>query len=156
VTIAADQYTPISESLIPTGELRDVAGTPFDFRRPHALGERIDAADSQLAFGQGYDHNWVLQGPQGALRSAATVYEPDSGRSLEVLTTEPGLQFYSGNQLDGLSPRVGDAAHARRCGLCLETQHFPDSPNHPHFPSTILIPQQCYKSTTVYQFSIKA
>jgi aldose 1-epimerase len=147
VTLHADQFTPVDHSLIPTGELRDVAGTPFDFREPRVIGERIDSADPQLLIGQGYDHNWVLRGA-GSMSLAAEVYEPKSGRRLEVLTTEPGLQFYTGNQLSGPS----DSPHSRRCGLCLETQHFPDSPNHSNFPAAILGAGKVYRSQTTYRF----
>ncbi len=149
VTLYADQFTPVNESLIPTGELRDVAGTPFDFREPRAIGERIDANDPQLLIGQGYDHNWVLRNQGSTLRLAAEVCHPESGRRLEVLTTEPGLQFYTGNHLGGPS----DRSFGRRCGLCLETQHFPDSPNHPNFPATILRAGEVYTSATTYRFS---
>jgi aldose 1-epimerase len=148
VTLHADQYTPVDRSLIPTGEIRNVAGTPFDFRMPRAIGESIDVADPQLVIGQGYDHNWVLRAPGTAMRLAAEVYEPKTGRRLEVLTTEPGLQFYTGNQLG--SPT--DQSHGRRCGFCLETQHYPDSPNHPNFPDTILGAGRVYRSQTTYRF----
>jgi aldose 1-epimerase len=151
VTLHADRFTPVDASLIPTGELRDVTGTPFDFRQPRAIGERIDAGDPQLIMAQGYDHNWVLRGSGTSLRSAAEVYEPQSGRTLEVLTTEPGVQFYTGNQLGG----APDRGHGRRCGLCLETQHFPDSPHHPNFPSTVLGAGQVYRSQTLYRFSVR-
>ena len=149
VTLYADQFTPVNELLIPTGELRDVEGTPFDFREPRAIGERIDANDPQLLIGQGYDHNWVLRNHGSALRLAAEVYHPESGRRLEVLTTEPGLQFYTGNHLGGVS----DRSFGRRSGLCLETQHFPDSPNHPNFPATVLRAGEVYQSATTYRFS---
>jgi aldose 1-epimerase len=150
--IHAEQFTPVDESLIPTGEIRAVAATPFDFRQPRVIGERIDAADPQLFIAQGYDHNWVLSGQGTSLRAAAEVYEPRSGRTLEVLTTEPGLQFYTGNQLDG----TPDRGYGRRCGLCLETQHFPDSPNHSNFPDTVLDAGQVYRSQTTYRFSIRS
>ncbi len=155
VAIRADQFTPVDESLIPTGELRSVSGTPFDFRQPHAIGERIDVEDPQLILGHGYDHNWVLRrGDAETLQLVAEVYEPDSGRVLEVLTSEPGLQFYTGNQLGGPTAR-GAQGYRRRCGLCLETQHFPDSPNHGHFPSTVLEAGDTYRSETTYRFSVR-
>ncbi len=153
VTLHADQFTPVDASLIPTGELRDVTGTPFDFRQPRVIGERIDTADPQLIIAQGYDHNWVLRGDGTSLQAAAEVYEPKSGRTLEVLTTEPGIQFYTGNQLSGGPPGEG---FERRCGLCLETQHFPDSPNHANFPATVLGAGQVYRSQTAYRFHSEA
>jgi aldose 1-epimerase len=134
--LRAPQFTPVDATLIPTGELRAVRGTPFDFTKLTAIGARIDQDDEQLKFGKGYDHNWVLEKPQKAgLQLAAEVFEPASGRVLEVLTTEPGIQFYSGNFLDGTAKGKGGQLYAHRTGLCLETQHFPDSPNHPGFPS---------------------
>ena len=156
LTIAADRFTPIDKGLIPTGELRPVAGTPFDFRQPTAIGARIEQADEQLKFGGGYDHNFVLNKQQeGALELAARVYEPKSGRLMEVFTTEPGIQFYCGNFLDGTNVGKGGKAYKFRNGLCLETQHFPDSPNKPEFPSVILRPGREYSTTTVYRFSAK-
>ena len=152
LTIHAARYTPVDAGLIPTGELRSVRGTPFDFTTPHAVGERIGANDEQLLRGKGYDHNWVLDGESGALRPAAHVSEPKSGRVLDVLTTEPGLQFYSGNFLDGTIRGKGGRIYSHRSALCLETQHFPDSPNQPGFPSTALRPGQRYTSSTVYRF----
>lgn len=156
LSIAADRFTPVDKGLIPTGELRPVEGTPFDFRQPTRIGERIEQPDEQLQFGGGYDHNWALNGPAGTLRVVATVYEPTSGRVMEVLTTEPGLQFYSGNFLDGSNVGKGGHPYAHRAGFCLETQHFPDSPNKPQFPSTILRPGHTYRSETVYRFSTRA
>jgi len=153
IELKAAAFTPIDAGLVPTGELRPVAGTPFDFRAPHAIGERIDDADEQLVLGMGYDHNWVLDGPMGTLRLVARATDPRSGRVLEVLTTEPGLQFYSGNFLDGTATGKSGKPYARRTGFCLETQHFPDSPNHPQFPTTVLRPGQVYRSTTLYRFS---
>jgi aldose 1-epimerase len=152
----AAHYTPTDATNIPTGEIAPVAGTPFDFTSPHRVGERIDAADEQLEYGLGYDHNFVLDpAPAGqALRPAARVVDPASGRVLEVLTTEPGIQFYSGNQLDGTLVGPGGAAYRPRAGLALETQHFPDTPNQPGFPSTVLRPGQVYQSATVYRFSV--
>lgn len=153
VLIKAGRYTPVDSGLIPTGELRKVKGTPFDFTKPHAVGERINENDEQLKFGKGYDHNWVLDGRAGKLRLAARVSESQSGRVMEVLTTEPGLQFYSGNFLDGSDHGKGGKAYEQHSAFCLETQHFPDSPNKSAFPSTILKPGQHYQSTTVYRFS---
>jgi aldose 1-epimerase len=152
--IRAARFTLIDAGLIPTGELRTVAGTAFDFRMPHAIGERIDRPDEQLQLAGGYDHNWVLDGKSGALRLVARVSEPTSGRVLEVLTTEPGLQFYSGNFLDGTATGKGQRTYGRRSGFCLETQHFPDSPNRPQFPTTTLAPHHLYRSTTIYRFPL--
>jgi aldose 1-epimerase len=155
LTVNAARYTPVNAGLIPTGELAPVADTPFDFRSPHTIGERIDRANEQLRFAQGYDHNFVLDTGGGALTLAATVLEPQSGRELEVLTTEPGVHFYSGNYLDGTIVGKNGHAYARRSAFCLETQHFPDSPNHPTFPSVILRPGQTYRSTTVFRFKTR-
>lgn len=153
VKINASRMTPVDANLIPTGELKSVEGTPFDFRKPHAIGERIDADDPQLKLGQGYDHNFVLDHREGQLAEAAEVYEPTTGRILRVLTTEPGLQLYTGNHLDGSITGKEGHVYKRRFALCLETQHFPDSPNHPAFPSTELKPDQKFHSVTVYEFS---
>jgi len=150
----ADHFTPVDETLIPTGELRKVEGTPFDFRTPVAVGARINTNDEQLLRGKGYDHNWVLNGSSGTLRVAARVYEPVTGRVMEVSTTEPGMQFYSGNFLKGETGKAGHK-NAYRSAFCLETQHFPDSPNHPDFPSTTLKAGEHYRTTTVYKFSVK-
>jgi aldose 1-epimerase len=151
----ADYFTPVDAGLIPTGELRPVKGTPFDFTEPTPIGARIEQDDEQLRYGRGYDHNFVLRGGGGSLAEAAEVYEPKTGRVLRVLTTEPGVQFYTGNFLDGtLRGKYGRVYH-RRTGFCLETQHFPDSPNKPHFPSTVLRPGQTYRSTTIYEFSAR-
>ncbi len=156
VAIYADRFTPVDAGLIPTGEQRSVAGTPFDFREPHPIGERINAPDAQVKLGRGYDHNFVLNGQAGTLRPAARVTEAASGRVMEVLTTEPGIQFYTGNFLDGtLRGKAGKVYH-QRYGFCLETQHYPDSPNRPEFPSTVLKPGQRYQTTTVYRFSTEA
>jgi aldose 1-epimerase len=152
VMIAADRFTPVDATLIPTGELAPVDGTPMDFRKPVRVGARIDAPTPQLKFGIGYDHNWVLNGAPGTLRPAARVVEPKSGRTLEVSTTEPGVQFYTGNFLDGSVKGKGGAVYNHRNGLCLETQHFPDSPNQPAFPSTVLRPGSTYRSKTVWRF----
>jgi aldose 1-epimerase len=151
--LAADSFTPVDSLLIPTGAVRSVAGTPLDFRTPTAIGARIGQDDEQLRFGKGYDHNWVVDGAAGTLRLAARVRDPGSGRVMEVLTTEPGIQFYSGNFLDGTNIGKGGTAYRHRAGFCLETQHYPDSPNHPSFPPTVLRPGQEYRSTTVYRFS---
>ncbi len=153
VTLDAARFTPVRAGLIPTGELRPVEGTPFDFRKPAPIGARIDAQDEQLALAGGYDHTFVVDGTMGVLRPAARVVEPGSGRVLEVLTTEPGVQFYSGNNLDGTVKGKAGKVYARRTGLCLETQHYPDSPNQPLFPSTALKPGERYESTTVFRFS---
>jgi aldose 1-epimerase len=151
--INADRFTPIDSGLIPTGELQSVDGTPFDFRRPHTIGERIEVDVQQLKFGKGYDHDFVLNGSAGTLRLAARVIEPGSGRVMEVSTTEPGVQFYSGNFLDGKLRGKGGKVYQARYGFCLETQHFPDSPNKPGFPSVVLKPGGRYQTTTVYRFS---
>lgn len=152
-TINADRFCPVDAGLIPTGELRAVAGTPFDFLQPHKVGERIKAEDEQLKFGLGYDHNWVLNKTADELSLAATVVEPVTGRRMEVWTTEPGLQFYSGNFLS--RSEVGKKGHVYdfRTAFCLEAQHFPDSPNRPEFPSTVLKPGEVYKQQTIYRFA---
>lgn len=152
LTIDADKFTPVNSTLIPTGELKPVAGTPFDFTRPETVGARIGADDQQLKFGKGYDHNWVVRGAAGTLRPAARVSDPRSGRVLSVATTEPGVQFYTGNFLDG-SFSGPHGKHELRTGLCLETQHYPDSPNHPAFPSTELKPGKTYHSETTWTFT---
>jgi aldose 1-epimerase len=155
VMIQADRFTPIDTTSIPTGELRSVKGTPFDFTNSTAIGARIDQDDQQLKLGRGYDHNWVLNnGTPGSLFLAAQAYDQHSGRVLEVLTTEPGIQLYTGNFLDGIRGKDGKV-YNRRYAFCLETQHFPDSPNHPNFPSAELKPGQHFQSTTVYKFSTK-
>ncbi|MFP5391216.1 MAG: aldose epimerase family protein [Gammaproteobacteria bacterium] len=153
--INADAYTPVSDKLIPTGELRPVEGTAFDFRTPRAIGERIGIDDDQLRFGQGYDHNFVLTRPQGRDSIlAARVVEPKSGRVLELWTEEPGVQFYSGNFLDGSNVGKGQA-YAFRSGLCLEPQHFPNSPNTPNFPNAILRPGESYATVSRYRFAVE-
>jgi aldose 1-epimerase len=156
LTIHADRFTPIDETLIPTGELRSVQGTPMDFSQAVAIGARIEQDDEQLIFGNGYDHNWVLDKPAGSLALAARVHEPTTGRVLEVYTTEPGIQFYAGNFLDGSITGKEGRVYERRSGFCLETQHFPDSPNQPGFPSTVLRPGEEYAQTTVYRFSARS
>jgi aldose 1-epimerase len=155
LTIEADRYTPVDKTLIPTGVLAPVAGTPFDFRKPTAIGARIGADHEQIRHGGGYDHNYVLNGKGGALALAARVYEPTTGRTMDVATTEPGLQFYSGNFLDGSIKGKAGRAYARRYGFCLETQHFPDSPNKPAFPSTVVRPGQEYRTKTVLTFGTR-
>jgi aldose 1-epimerase len=151
--INGDRFTPVDATLIPTGELKSVAGTPLDFRKPTAIGARIDADDQQIKFGRGYDHNFVLNRKGGELILAARVTEPSSGRVLEVLTTQPGLQFYTGNFLDGtIHGKVGKV-YPRRSAFCMETQRFPDSPNQPRFPTTVLKPGKHFQSTTVFRFS---
>jgi aldose 1-epimerase len=148
----ASGYTPVDEALVPTGEVAPVEGTPFDFREPTPVGARIRVADRQLRHGQGYDHNWVLDHGDG-LGQAAVLHDPASGRTLRVLTTEPGVQCYSGNFLDGTLVGTGGGFYRQGDGLALETQHFPDSPNRPQFPSTVLRPGEVYESTTVFELS---
>jgi len=156
LTLHASKFNPVDATLIPNGELRSVQNTPFDFLKPVAIGKRINQDDEQLKFGKGYDHDWVLdRASANSLSPAARVYEPQSGRVMEVLTTEPGIQFYSGNFLDGTIQGKEGKSYPHRSAFCLETQHFPDSPNHPDFPSTVLKPGQHYHTTTVYQFSVK-
>lgn len=154
VQIAADRFTPVDSTLIPV-EVRSVGGTAFDFRTPTSIGARIAADDAQLRFAGGYDHNWVLNAKAGTLALDATVYEPESGRVLEVLSTQPGLQFYSGNFLDGSITGKRDWAYQRRDGFCMEPQHFPDSPNHPDFPSAVLKPGRTYHSAIIYRFTTR-
>ncbi len=151
----ASRYTPVDDTLIPTGELASVDGTPFDFRKATAIGARIEADNEQLRRGKGYDHNFVLDSTSGKLATAAELYDASTGRLLEVLTTEPGVQFYSGNFLDGTAHGKDGKIYAHRSGLCLETQHFPDSPNEPKFPSTELKPGQKYHTETVFRFSTR-
>jgi aldose 1-epimerase len=154
LSIAASRYTPVDAGLIPTGERARVAGTPFDFRRAKTIGEDIRDAHQQLLYGQGFDHNWVLdKGITSRPEHVATLREPGSGRTMRIATTEPGLQFYSGNFLDGTLVGSGGRIYRQGDALCLETQHFPDSPNQPSFPSTVLRPGQTYRSTTVHSFS---
>ena len=151
--INADSYTPVDDTLIPTGEIAPVEGTPFDFRQPRSVGAGIRSDDPQIVIGRGYDHNFVLnREAETGLEMAARVYEPSSGRFLEVWTTEPGVQFYSGNFLDGTLIGPGGRMYRQGDGLCLETQHYPDSPNKPDFPSTELQPGDTYQTTTIYQF----
>lgn len=156
LTIRAGRYTPVTPGLIPTGQLAPVAGTPLDFTEPHTIGERIEALHEQLRFAGGYDHNYEIDPPaRSEPRLAATLFEPQSGRLMETFTTEPGLQFYSGNFLNGTFAGKSHRVYHRRAGLCLETQHFPDSPNQPAFPSTILRPGEAFRSTTAYRFSVR-
>jgi aldose 1-epimerase len=153
--IAADKFTPVDATLIPTGELRPLKGSPLDFSTPAKIGARINDDDEQLKLGKGYDHNYVLSKPANQLGLAARVYDPTSGRVMEVFTTEPGMQFYSGNFLDGSITGKGGNVYQLRHGFCLEPQHFPDSPNQPAFPSTVLNPGQTYQNTIVYKFSTR-
>ena len=153
--INAEQFTPVGEGLIPTGELREVKGTSMDFTHPTTIGAQINKPDEQLRIAGGYDHNWVLRKSRDGKRLAATVFEPQSGRELEIYTTEPGLQFYSGNFLDGSLIGKGGKRYDKHAGFCLETQHFPDSPNHANFPATTLQPGEIYRTTTVYKFLVQ-
>jgi aldose 1-epimerase len=156
LTLAASRFTPVDASFIPTGELRPVQGTPFDFTAPHRIGERIGEVDEQLRFGRGYDHNFVIdRAPTNELTLAARLTEPVSGRGIDVHTTEPGIQFYSGNFLDGSAIGKGGHPYEYRTGLALETQHFPDAPNHPNFPSIVLRPGVQYRSSTIYHFVVR-
>ena len=158
LAVNADSFTPIDQTLIPTGEIRPVKGTPMDFTKPEKFGARIDLDDEQLKLGGGYDHNYVLNKKSNEMSLAASIYEPTSGRVMDVWTTEPGLQVYSGNFLEGKAPRdvgKGGAVYKFRTGFCLEPQHFPDSPNKPSFPSTVLNAGDWYSGKTVYKFSIR-
>lgn len=150
--LEADAFTPTDATAIPTGERRPVAGTPFDFRSPRRLGARIEADDQQIKWGSGYDHNFIINGASGQLRPCATLADPSSGRTLTVHTTEPGVQLYTANFMDNLKGKDG-AVYPKRGGVCLETQHFPDSPNKPEFPSTVLRPGDTFRSTTLFAFS---
>jgi aldose 1-epimerase len=155
LTLHASRFTPVDAGLIPTGELKSVEGTPFDFRKATAVGARINADDEQLHRGRGYDHNWVLDSSGRKLAEAAELYDPGSGRVLKVLTDQPGIQFYSGNFLDGSIKGKGGKPDELHAALCLETQHFPDSPNHPDFPTTELKPGERYHTVTIYSFSTR-
>jgi aldose 1-epimerase len=155
IQLDGSRFLPVNETLIPIGELRPVHDTPMDFTRSNRIGDRISAADEQVQRGMGFDHTWVLDKPAGALGHAARVYAPDSGRVLDVSTTTPGIQFYSGNMLDGSHTGKGGTIYARNSGLCLETQYFPDSPNQPQFPSTVLRPGETYRQSTIFQFSVQ-
>jgi aldose 1-epimerase len=154
IMINADEFTPVDSTLIPTGELSKVKGTAFDFTTPHKIGERINQPEEQLKFGRGYDHNFVLRKNSNELSLAAKVEESISGRTMEVWTTEPGMQFYSGNFLDGTDIGKNKKSYPFRSAFCLETQHFPDSPNHSNFPSTVLKPGETYKQRTIYKFGV--
>ena len=153
--LESDKFTPTDAGLIPTGELRPVAGTPFDFRKPVAIGARIEAADEQIKVGHGYDHNFVVRGTPGTLRLAARVVDKKSGRVLEMFTTEPGVQFYTGNFMDGKTIGKSGKPYLRRGAFCLEAQHYPDSPNQTAFPSVVLRPGRTYRQTTVYRLSVE-
>lgn len=155
LVLKANRFVPTDADAIPTGELSNVAGTPFDFRTATAIGARINADHEQINFGKGYDHTWVINGRAGVLRQAATVYEPTTGRVMDVWTTEPGVQFYTGNYLDGTLTGKSGKPYPRRSGFCLETQHYPDSPNRPNFPTTTLKKGATYRSTTIYKFSAR-
>jgi aldose 1-epimerase len=156
LSIDADRYTPTDDTQIPTGDIAPVAGTPFDFRKPTAIGARIDADSEQIRRGKGYDHNFVLNGgATPAPHHAARVVDPSSGRTMDVLTTEPGVQLYTGNNLDGSAVGKSGRPYGKRSALCLETQHFPDSPNHSNFPSTILRPGDTFRSRTVFAFGVQ-
>jgi aldose 1-epimerase len=156
VHINANSFIPVNENLIPTGEVGDVAGTPFDFRKPKAIGEEINVNHDQLEKANGYDHTWVLNEQEGGMRLAASAVHPESGRQLEVFTTEPGMQFYTGNFLDGTLPlQYSEGNYEKRSGFCFETQHYPDSPNQKNFPSVILAPGETYSSKTNFKFSVK-
>lgn len=155
MTINASAYTPVDETLIPTGEIAPVEGTPFDFRKPQVIGSRLSEDNEQLRLGGGYDHNWVLdKASEGELSFAAEVYDPQSGRRMQVYTTEPGMQFYGGNYFDGSMKGKNGKSYVKNCSLALETQHFPDSPNKPQFPSTVLKPGETYKHICIYRFSV--
>ena len=155
LTLRASRFTPVDAGLIPTGEFKPVEGTPFDFRKATAVGARTNVNDEQLHLGHGYDHNWVLDSGGKKFAEAAEVYDPVSGRVLTVLTDQPGIQFYSGNFLDGSIKGKGGMPYQLHAALCLETQHFPDSPNHPNFPSTELKPGQRYHTVTIYRLSVR-
>ena len=155
VTLNADHYSPVDAGLIPTGEARAVEGTPFDFLKPRTPGERIAGTDEQLKLGKGYDHNWILNRTSPGITLAAHVEETETGRVMEVFTDQPGIQFYTGNFLDGTEKGKGGKVYSLHAGFCFETQHYPDSPNHPAFPSTILRPGQKYQTTTEFRFSAK-
>ena len=152
ITLHAAKFTPVDSTLIPTGEMKDVAGTPFDFRKPTLIGAHVNDDDEQLKYGKGYDHNWVVDRNGPGLVLAATAYDSASGRAMDVLTTEPGIQMYVGNFLDGTLIGKSGKAYTHRSGFCLETQHYPDSPNKADWPGVELKPGQTYKTTTVYKF----
>jgi aldose 1-epimerase len=153
LTLKADKFLPIDKGLIPTGVLKSVKDTPFDFTKTHKIGERINLKDTQLEYGKGYDHCWIAT-DTSSIHSIAEVYEPNSGRFMEVLTSEPGVQFYTGNFLNGTVKGKSGITYQQRTGFCLETEHFPDSPNRSKFPTTVLKPGEVYRSTTIYKFSV--
>lgn len=155
VVINANKSTPVNAEMIPTGEIVDIRGTDLDFTSPHSIGERIESDNQMLVYGAGYDFNYVINKEEGELAFAASAYEPESGRYMEVFTTEPGVQLYTGNHLKGIEIGKTGVAYTKRTGFCLETQHFPDSPNKPNFPSTLLLPGEKFNSTTIYKFSTK-
>ena len=155
VTLKSDRFTPINKNLIPTGKIASVKGTPLDFRQPTVIGARINENHEQLIFARGYDHNWVAKKPRGLLGVVAKVEDPKSGRVMEVLSTEPGFQFYTGNFLDGTLRGKGGKVYNFRSGFCIEPQHYPDSPNHKNFPSVVLKPGEIYKNTIMYRFFTK-
>ena len=155
IVLHADRFLPVDAGLIPTGELRNVASTPFDFTQAKTIGQDINQENNQLTLGGGYDHCWVLNGDKGTMRTVATAYDSESGRFMEVSTTEPAIQFYTGNFLDGTLPNPQGGTYGQRSGFCLETQHYPDSPNQPEFPSTRLNPGETYETTTKFKFSTK-
>jgi aldose 1-epimerase len=154
ITINADRYTPVDATMIPTGALKPVDSTPFDFRKPTRIGARIDADDEQIRYALGYDHNFVLNRTADGLFHAVRLVDPASGRTLDISTTQPGLQFFTGNKLDGSITGKAGHVYNKRFGLCLETQHFPDSPNKANFPTTILRPDEKYNSRTVFAFGV--
>ncbi len=155
LVINADKSTPVTSDMIPTGEIADIRGTDLDFTSPHPIGERIDSENQMLRFGSGYDFNYVINKTENELGFAASAYEPESGRYMECFTTEPGVQLYTGNHLSGKEIGKAGIAYTKRTGFCLETQHYPDSPNRPEFPSTLVRPGETFKSTTIYKFSSK-
>ena len=155
LALNAERFTPVDANLIPTGELRPVAGSPFDFRQPTTIGARIDADDDQIRMGGGYDHNWVIDKPVGTLGLLGRAFEPVSGRAMEVLSTEPATQFYSGNFLDGTIVGKGGWRYQKRSAFCIEPQHYPDTPNQPSFPTTVLKPGQTFQNTIIYKFSVR-
>jgi aldose 1-epimerase len=153
MTLNCDSFTPTDDTLIPTGEIRPVKGTPLDFTTAHVIGTRINDTYKAMVQGKGYDHNFLING--SGMRTAALAHDPKSGRTLEVSTTEPAVQLYTGNFMDGTLAGKGGKSYPHRGGFCLETQHYPDSPNHPAFPSTVLKPGDTYKQTTVFKFGVK-
>ncbi len=156
VVINSKKSTPVADAgMIPTGEIADINGTPLDFSLPHVIGERIEADNQQLKYGSGYDFNYVIDKPADEFGFAASAFEPESGRYMEVFTTEPGVQFYSGNHLKGAETGKSGTPYTKRTGFCFETQHFPDTPNQPGFPSTLVQPGKVFESLTVYKFSVK-